>query len=59
MGVTTIKNIIPIIIGEINFPNNNPNLNQILFRGVSIFEFINPRNRKIKDTISDHSLKKL
>ena len=36
IGVTTKKNIIPIIIGEIIFPNNNPNLNQSLFKGVKI-----------------------
>ena len=42
MGVTTKKNIIPIIIGEINLPKYIPNLNQILFKGVSNLELINP-----------------
>ena len=40
IGVTTAKKIIPITNGEIIFPNKIPNLNQILFNGVNIFEFI-------------------
>jgi hypothetical protein len=51
IGVTTKKNIIPIIIGEINFPKKIPNLNQTLFNGVKIFEFIIPKiknNNEIK-----------
>ena len=31
-------------------------LNQILFKGVKIFEFIRPNIRKIKETIKDHNL---
>ena len=31
--------------GEIIFPKNNPNLNQILFKGVSTFELIIPKIR--------------
>ena len=54
-----MKNIIPIIIGDINFPSNNPNLNHNLFRGVRIFEFIKPRARKIKEIINDQILKSL
>jgi len=54
IGVTTKKNITPIIIGEIIFPNNIPNLNQSLFKGFKILEFIKPNIRKIKDTIKDH-----
>ena len=54
MGVTTRKNIIPIINGEIIFPKNIPNLNQILFRGVKNLEFNKPNNKKIKEIITDH-----
>tara|TARA_B100001175_G_C19157586_1_gene471282 strand:- start:183 stop:524 length:342 start_codon:yes stop_codon:yes gene_type:complete len=56
IGVTTKKNIIPIINGEIILPNNNPNLNQILFKGVRIIEFIKPKNRKVKDIAKDNTL---
>ena len=41
MGVTTKKNIMPITKGETIFPKKVPNLNHILLRGVSIFEFNN------------------
>ena len=56
IGVTTKKKIIPIIIGEKNFPINNPNLNQSLFNGVRILEFNNPKTKKIRDIITDHTL---
>ena len=56
MGVTTKKNTSPIIIGEIIFPNNNPNLNQILFKGVKIFEFIKPNTKKINEITKDQIL---
>jgi len=56
MGVTTKKNIITMIIGEIIFPKKIPNFNQSLLNGVSILEFINPRIRKIIDVIKDHVL---
>ncbi len=56
MGVTTKKNIIPIIIGDTILPNNNPNLNQSLFKGVKIFEFISPKTKKIIEIINDHIL---
>ena len=46
IGVTTKKKIAPIIIGEINLPNNIPNLNQSLFNGVSNFELIKPKIKK-------------
>ena len=45
-----------IIIGAIILPINIPNLNQILFKGVNSFEFINPNTKKIKDTIKDQYL---
>ena len=56
VGVTTKKNITPIINGETVFPKKIPNLNQILLSGVKIFEFIKPRIRKIIDITKDHNL---
>ena len=56
MGVTTKKNIIPIITGETIDPKNIPNLNQILFSGVSIFEFNNPKIKKTRAIIKDQYL---
>ena len=56
MGVTTKKNIIPIISGDITLPNSNPNLNQSLFKGVKTLEFINPKIKKIIATTKDHIL---
>lgn len=53
MGVTTKKNIIPIIKGEIIFPRNNPNLNHTLFIGVNIFEFNKPKIKKTIEIITD------
>ena len=38
------------------FPKRIPNLNQSLFKGVSILELINPKIKKIKDIIRDHIL---
>ena len=59
IGVTTIKKIVPIIIGDINFPNKIPNLNQSLFNGLKKLEFINPRTKKIKEIIKDQILTSL
>ena len=59
IGVTTTKNIIPIIKGDINLPSSNPNLNHNLFRGVRIFELIKPRTKKINEIINDQILKSL
>ena len=56
MGVTIAKKIIPITIGEIKLPNKIPNLNQILFNGVKIFEFNNPKIKKNKAIIKDQIL---
>ena len=56
MGVTTKKNIKPITIGEIIFPKNSPNLNQILFKGDKNFEFNSPKTRKANETNKDHNL---
>ena len=55
MGVTTKKNIIPMINGEIILPKRIPNLNQSIFKGDKIFEFNKPKIRKISETIKDHS----
>ena len=57
IGVTTKKNITLITIGEIIFPKNIPNLNQIWLKGVKTLELTNPRIKKIKEIISDHTLK--
>ena len=55
MGVTIAKKTILITIGETRLPNRIPNLNQILFNGVKIFEFNSPKIKKniaiIKDQI--------
>ena len=56
MGVTTKKNIIPSIIGDIIFPKNIPNLNQSLFKGVKILEFNKPKIKNMKEIIIDHIL---
>ena len=57
VGVTTRKNINPITIGEIILPRNKPNFSQIIFKGVKIFEFNNPKIKKIIDKIKDQILK--
>ena len=56
VGVITKKNIKLIIIGEIIFPNNIPNLNQILLNGVKIAEFKIPNIKKIIEIINDQYL---
>ena len=38
------------------FPKKIPNLNQILFIGVSIFKFNNPDIKKNIEIINDHNL---
>ena len=38
-------------------PKSIPNLNQILFRGKSSFEFKRPNTKKIPDIYKDHNLK--
>ena len=50
-----MKNIIPIIKGDIIFPRNNPNLNHILFNGERRFEFKRPRIKKINEIAKDHT----
>ena len=44
------------MIGDISFPKNKPNLNQILFNGFNNFEFNNPHPKKIKEIIKDQIL---
>ena len=56
VGVTTKKNIMPIMIGAIKFPNNMPNLNHALFKGVRNLEFKSPRIKKINDMVIDQIL---
>ena len=56
VGVTTKKNTIPIIIGEIKLPKKIPNLNQSLLSGVRIFEFDIPKIKKINDITTDQTL---
>ena len=56
VGVTTKKNTAPITTGEIKFPNNIPILNHILFKGVRILDFINPKIKKITEIIRDQYL---
>ena len=55
--ILQLKYTKPITIGETILPNNIPNLNQILFSGVRIFELNNPNNKKIILTTSDQILK--
>ena len=56
MGVTITKKTTPMTIGETKLPNKIPNLNQILFNGVKIFEFISPKIKKNKAIIKDQIL---
>ena len=44
-------------MGETILPRSTPNLNQILFKGVKIFEFNNPKIKKIIEIINDQILK--
>ena len=55
--MATKKKIKPITIGEIKFPRNIPNLNQSLFNGVRILEFIRPSTRNIIEIVNDQILK--
>ena len=56
VGVTIAKKTKPITIGDTKLPNKIPNLNQILFNGVRIFEFINPKTKKNIAIIKDQNL---
>jgi len=57
IGVTTIKNITLIIIGDTIEPKKIPNLCQSLFNGVKNLELKIPKTKKIKDKIRAHNLK--
>ena len=48
--------MIAITIGAITLPNNIPNLNHILFKGVKIFEFNIPKSKKTIEIINDQYL---
>ena len=48
IGVTIIKNTMPIIIGDTIEPKKIPNLYQSLFNGVKNLEFKIPKTKKIK-----------
>ena len=50
------KNITPIIIGDMNLPNKIPNLNQIVFKGDKIGEFIKPKIKNNIDNMDDQIL---
>ena len=54
--MTTPKKIIPIIIGDTKLPSKIPILNQILFKGVKIGEFNNPKIKKRTEIINDQIL---
>ena len=56
VGVTIAKKTTPMTIGEKKLPNNIPNLNQILFNGVRIFEFSSPKIKKIIAITKDQIL---
>ena len=56
VGVTIAKKTKPITIGDTKLPNKIPNLNQILFNGVRIFEFNIPKTKKITAIIKDQIL---
>ena len=43
-------------IGAITFPRSSPNLIQAKFKGVSNFELIKPKIRKIIEITNDHTL---
>ena len=44
-----------IIIGEINFPNKNPNFIQTIFNDVRIFDLFNPRTKNDIDKIINNN----
>ena len=57
IGVTTIKNTMPITMGDIMEPKKIPNLYHSLFNGFKNVEFKTPKIKKIKDKIRAHNLK--
>ena len=56
IGVITRKKTTPIAIGAKKEPKSIPNLNQIIFNGVSNLEFNNPKIRKINDMMTSQKL---
>jgi len=57
LPIINLSNPVPITIGEIILPRSTTNLNQILFKGVKIFEFNNPKIKKIIEITNDQILK--
>ena len=55
VGKIIKKYIMAIIIGEINFPNKNPNFIQTIFNGVRIFDLFNPRTKNDIDKIINNN----
>ena len=53
VGVTIKKNTKPNKTGETIFPKNIPILNHILFKGVKILEFVNPKIKKVIEIAND------
>ena len=56
VGVTTIKNTIPITTGDTIEPKRIPNLNHSLFNGDKNLEFKTPKTKKTKDKIIAYNL---
>jgi hypothetical protein len=56
VGVTIAKKTTPMTIGDTKVPNKIPNLNQILFNGVRVFELNSPKTKKIIAIIKDQIL---
>jgi hypothetical protein len=56
IGTNIVKKIIPIIIGLIMIPSNNPKYIHALFNGSKIFDFV---RAKIKKIIERHAKIKL
>ena len=54
IGVTTIKNTIPITMGDIIEPKKIPNLYHSLFNGLKNLEFKTPKTKKTKDKIKNY-----
>lgn len=52
MGVTTTKNIVPIIKGENILPKSKPNLNHSVFRGDKNFDLNKPKIKKTNEIIN-------
>ena len=56
VGVTVKKNIIPMIIGEIIAPRNEPSLNHNLFGRINALGKKTPKKRKMSAMMNAQSL---